>query len=93
MSLVLIVQATAEDAHNVNYKLLHKPRLRRGDAFLQGPAVEWAPGSRFSEPNNAIRAPPPPAAVARRRKEGAVGRSLTPGSTHGAVRGPSDGRG
>ena len=39
------------------------------------------------------REPAPPAAVARRREEEVAERSFRAGSTHGAVRGPSDGRG
>ena len=37
--------------------------------------------------------PAPPTALTRRREEEAVWRSLRTGSTHGAVRGPSGGRG
>ena len=39
LSLVLIVQATAEEVHSSYYKPRHKPRLRWSDALLQGPAV------------------------------------------------------
>ena len=57
----------------------HKPRLRWGDALLQGPAVGLTSGSRLlAGPNTAIRALPPPSAVTRRREEAAVGRSLIP---------------
>ena len=38
LSLVLIVQATAEEVHRLYYELRHKPKLRWSDAFLQGPA-------------------------------------------------------
>ena len=61
--------------------------------MLQGPAVGWTPGSGFYERNTAIRVPAPHATVARRREEVALGRSLRTGSTHGAVRGPTGGRG
>ena len=85
LSPVLIVQATSEEVHRVYYKPRHKPMLSWSGAFMQGPTVVWAPGSKFSEPNTAIRAPAPPTAAARRREEEAVGRSLRTGSTHGAV--------
>jgi len=39
LSLVFIVQATAEEVLRVYFKLRHKPRLRWSDALQQGPAV------------------------------------------------------
>ena len=48
------------------------------------------PREQFST-YNSIRAPAPPTAVTRRREEGAVGRSLRTGFTHGTVQGPPDG--
>ena len=44
--------------------------------MLQDPAVGWTSGSRFYEPNTAVRAPAHPAAVTRRREEGGVCHSL-----------------
>ena len=70
------VQAKAEEVHCAYYESRHGPMLRLSDALLQGPAVVYTAGSRFSEPNTRIRAPAPRAAVARRREEGDVGRSL-----------------
>ena len=94
LPLVLIVQATAEEVHRAYKKPRHKPMLRWSDALLQGPAVGEAPAaSRLSEPNTTARAPAPPTAATRRREEGVVGRSVRAGSTHGAVRGPSNGQG
>ena len=53
--------------------------LCRSVALLQGPGMGWAPGSRFSEPNTAIRAPAPPAAVSRRREEEDILQYIEPG--------------
>ena len=39
LSLILIVQATAEEVHRVYYKPRYKPRLRWNGALLQGQAV------------------------------------------------------
>ena len=78
LSTVLIVQATAEEVHRVYGKPRHTPRLRWNGAFLHGPAVGWASGSGFSEPNTAIRAPAPPTAVSRDRNSG-LGYRLKPG--------------
>ena len=72
--LVLIVQATAEEVHRISCKQIHKPRLSWSDALLQGPAVGKTSGSRFSEPNTAIRSPAPSSAVTRRHEEEAAGR-------------------
>ena len=61
--------------------------------MLQGPALGYTSRSELFEPNTAIRAPAPPTAAAHSREGWAIGRSLRTGSTHGAVRGLSDGRG
>ena len=42
LSLVLIVQATAEEVNRLYYKPRHKAGLRWSGALLQGPAVEWS---------------------------------------------------